>query len=46
MLRYYLDVPDAEIARTLGCRAGTVRSLATRAFATLRTHPALGQDRS
>jgi RNA polymerase sigma-70 factor (sigma-E family) len=44
VLRYYLDVPDAEIARTLGCRAGTVRSLATRAFATLRTHPALAED--
>lgn len=45
VLRYYLDVPDVEIARTLGCRAGTVRSLAARAFATLRTHPALAEDR-
>lgn len=41
VLRYYLDLPDAEIAAALGCRDGTVRSLATRAFAALRTHPDL-----
>jgi len=42
VLRFYLDLPECEIAATLGCREGTVRSLATRAFAALRTHPALG----
>jgi RNA polymerase sigma-70 factor (sigma-E family) len=39
--RYYLDLDDAEIAELIGARAGTVRSLASRAFATLREHPAL-----
>ena len=41
VLRYYLDLPDDQIAQTLGCRAGTVRSLAARAFTTLRAHPML-----
>jgi len=41
VLRYYLDLPDAEIGDALDCRPGTVRSLATRAFAALRTHPEL-----
>jgi RNA polymerase sigma-70 factor (sigma-E family) len=40
VMRYYLDLADAEIAAALGCRPGTVRSLATRAFAALREHPA------
>jgi RNA polymerase sigma-70 factor (sigma-E family) len=39
VLRYYLDLSDADIAAALGCRAGTVRSLAARAFAALRVHP-------
>jgi RNA polymerase sigma factor (sigma-70 family) len=37
VLRYYEDLPDAEIARVLGCGESTVRSQATRALATLRT---------
>lgn len=41
VLRYYLDLPDAEIASILGCREGTVRSLASRAVAELRAHPQL-----
>lgn len=41
VLRYYLDLTDREIAAALDCREGTVRSLAARGFATLRTHPAL-----
>jgi RNA polymerase sigma-70 factor, ECF subfamily len=41
VLRFYLDLPEAEIAAALDCRAGTVRSLTARAFAALRTHPAL-----
>jgi RNA polymerase sigma-70 factor (sigma-E family) len=39
VLRYYLDLPDHEIADALGCREGTVRSIAARAFAALRRHP-------
>jgi RNA polymerase sigma-70 factor (sigma-E family) len=41
VLRYYLDMPDHDIASILDCRGGTVRSLAARAFATLRTSPDL-----
>ena len=36
VLRYYEDLPDSEIAAILDCKAGTVRSLASRALATLR----------
>lgn len=35
-LRYYLDLPDAEIAVVLGARPTTVRTLVHRAFATLK----------
>jgi RNA polymerase sigma-70 factor (sigma-E family) len=35
-LRYYLDLPEAEIAEALGCRPGTVKSLLHRALAVLR----------
>ncbi|MGK5737554.1 SigE family RNA polymerase sigma factor [Micromonospora sp. URMC 103] len=37
VLRYYEDLPDAEIAEILGCAVGTVRSSISRALATLRT---------
>ena len=36
VLRYFADIPDAEIAETLGVRPATVRSLAHRAMAVLR----------
>lgn len=36
VLRYYLDLPEAEIAAVLGCRPGTVKSLASRALDQLR----------
>ncbi len=36
VMRYYLGYGDAEIAEILGCRRGTVRSLASRALADLR----------
>lgn len=35
-LRFVHDLPDREIARALGCRTGTARSLLSRATATLR----------
>lgn len=42
--RYYLGDTDREIATTLGCRESSVRSLAARAFKTLR--PVLGQPQT
>lgn len=36
VLRYYLDLSEAETARTLGCSAGTVKSQAAKASAHLR----------
>ena len=41
VLRYYVDLPDREIAKSIGASEGTVRSLAARAFAALRENPAL-----
>jgi RNA polymerase sigma factor (sigma-70 family) len=32
VLRYYIDLPDEEIARTMGIRASTVRSTMARAL--------------
>jgi len=42
VLRYYEGLSDAEIADVLDCPPGTVRSLAARAFSTLRSDPHLG----
>jgi RNA polymerase sigma-70 factor (sigma-E family) len=36
VLRYYADLPDAEIAELLGCRPTTVRTTIHRALAALR----------
>ena len=36
VLRYYEDLPDAEIATLIGAREATVRSLAARGLAALR----------
>jgi RNA polymerase sigma-70 factor (sigma-E family) len=44
VMRYYLDLPDTDIAAALDCRPGTVRSLAARAFAALREDPAFTDD--
>jgi RNA polymerase sigma-70 factor (sigma-E family) len=41
VLRYYERLGDQEIADLLGVARGTVRSLAARAFASLRQHPQL-----
>jgi RNA polymerase sigma-70 factor (sigma-E family) len=43
VLRFYLDLPDAEIARQMGIRPGTVRSTTHRALAALGR--ALGETR-
>jgi RNA polymerase sigma factor (sigma-70 family) len=36
VLRYYLDLSEADIAQALGCRRGTVKSLASRGLEQLR----------
>lgn len=36
VLRYYEDLPEAEIAQVLGCRPGTVKSLLSRSLAKLK----------
>ncbi|MGH2829786.1 MAG: sigma factor-like helix-turn-helix DNA-binding protein [Actinomycetota bacterium] len=36
VLRFWSDVSDEEIADTLGCTRGTVRSLVSRGLAALR----------
>ncbi|GIG91270.1 SigE family RNA polymerase sigma factor [Plantactinospora endophytica] len=41
VLRYVADLPEAEVARTLGCSVGSVKSRASRGLARLRE--ALGQ---
>jgi RNA polymerase sigma-70 factor (sigma-E family) len=37
VLRYYEDLPDAEIAAILSCRVATVRSMVSRALGVLRS---------
>ncbi len=46
VLRYFEDLSEAEIARTLGCSTGTVKSAASRAMAKLRAHPGLRPEAS
>jgi len=41
VLRFYEDASDADIAATLSCRLGTVRSLASRALSAMRLDPSL-----
>lgn len=36
VLRFYADLPEAEIAAALGCRPGTVKSLISRGLAELK----------
>ncbi len=36
VMRYYLDMSEAEVAETLGCRVGTVKSTAHRALKDLK----------
>ena len=42
VLRYFEDLPEADVARLLGCSAGTVKTHAHRGLRALRT--ALGPD--
>ena len=42
VLRFYADATDTDIAAALGCRRGTVRSLASRALTALRADTTLG----
>jgi len=44
VLRHYEHLDDQQIATVLHCAQGTVRSLASRAAASLRTHPELGAE--
>jgi RNA polymerase sigma-70 factor (sigma-E family) len=44
VLRFYEDLPEREIARVLGCRAGTVKSLVHRGLASMREEMG-GDDR-
>ena len=41
VLRYYADLPAAEVASVMGCKEGTVRALTYQAIATLRDHAGL-----
>jgi RNA polymerase sigma-70 factor (sigma-E family) len=44
VLRYFDDLPDAEIATILGCRPGTVRSLLSRGLAAMRSQLAASKS--
>jgi len=44
VLRYYESLSDRDIAVVLGCAEGTVRSLAARAFTSLRRDPQLSAE--
>lgn len=43
VLRFYLDLPESEIARLLGCRPGTVKSRISRGLRRLAGSPALAE---
>ncbi len=44
VMRYWLDLTEAQVAATLGCSAGTVKSQASRALAKLRLSPELAGE--
>lgn len=43
VLRYWDDLPEAEVAEVLGCAVGTVKSHAAQGLARLRRHPGLAE---
>lgn len=43
VLRYFVDLSEAETARVLGCSVGAVKTHSSRAMATLRTAPGLAE---
>jgi len=44
VLRFWLDMTEAQVAETLGCSVGNVKSQAARALARLRAGTDLGEE--